>query len=167
MPSSRPLNALNGTAAKSGASQPQPPMKQPMSRISSIGRDWNDEPQPSQNSQRKPNLSQDTDPFPWSRSPSPKPKPNAGAPAKAPTVSRTSLGRATVVSCTVANTWPRGLWPRLLTSDDFGFPLFVLQREKPVHGTVYILVCILFLRQPRCRVLYAPFFVSPWRVVSI
>jgi hypothetical protein len=89
MPSSIPLNALNGTATQSGASQPQPPMKQPMSRISSMRRDWNNDSKPSQDPQSKVNLSQDMDPFPWSRSPSPGPKPKARVPVKAPTVSCT------------------------------------------------------------------------------
>ena len=91
MPSSRPLNVLNGVAAKYDASQPQPPTKQPMSRISSMRRDWDDDLQPSQNPQSKVNLSQDTNPVPWSTSPSPELKPKARVPVKAPTVSCTFL----------------------------------------------------------------------------
>jgi len=88
MPSSKPLHAHNSAIATSGASQPPPQMKQPMSRISSMRRDWNDEPQPSQSTQSKVDLSQDTDTYAWSRSPSPEPKPKAKAPLKATTVSR-------------------------------------------------------------------------------
>ena len=94
MSSSRPLNTLNGVAAKSGASQPQRPTKQPMSRISSLGRDWSDDLQPSQNSQSKVKLSQDTDPFPCSKLPSPERKPTARVPLKASTVSCTFSGRS-------------------------------------------------------------------------
>jgi len=86
MSSSRALRVLNGTAATSDASQPPPSMKQPMSRISSMRRDWNDVPPPSQNTQIKVTLSQDTDPFPWSKSPSPEPKSKAKADTKPATV---------------------------------------------------------------------------------
>jgi len=89
MPFSRPLSALNGIATKSGASQLQPTMKQPMSRISSMRRDWNDKPQPSQNPQSKVNCCQDTDPFPGGKSTALEPKPKPGVPVKASTVSCT------------------------------------------------------------------------------
>ena len=114
MPSSTPLNALNGIAAKYGASQPQPPTKQPMSRISSMRRDWNDDLQPSKDPQSKVKPSQDTDPFPWSKSPSPGSKPKARLPVKAPTVSCTFSDEPPPSTAHWQYMTSQGLWRRLL-----------------------------------------------------
>src|SRR5258706_5585020 len=131
MPSSRPLNALNGVAAKYGASQPRPPTKQPMSRISSMRRDWNDDLQPSQNPQNKVNLSQDTDPFPWSKSPSPGPKPKTRVPVKAPTVSCT-FSDEPPPSTTQCQYMPsQGLWLRLLEAGILGASASLLFGKNP------------------------------------
>ena len=122
MPSSKPLHAHNSAIATSGASQPPPQMKQPMSRISSMRRDWNDEPQPSQSTQSKVDLSQDTDTYAWSRSPSPEPKPKAKAPLKATTVSRQFSDK----SPSSTTQWKMYGLSRLITAivgewDNFGF----------------------------------------------
>ena len=131
MPSSKPLNALNGVAAKYGASQPQPPTKQPMSRISSMRRDWNDDLQPFQNPQSKTNLSQDTDPFPWSKSSSPGPKPKARVPVKAPTVSCTFLDEPPLSIARWKYMASQGLWLRLLAA-------VIIEASAPIFDLPFV-----------------------------
>jgi hypothetical protein len=133
MPSSRPLNALNVAPAKSNVSQAQPPTKQPMSRISSMRRDWNDDPKLSETPQGSVNPSQDTDPILWSRSPSQGSTPKVRAPVKASTVSRKISDKLSSFTAQRQIYWISRLMAAIVESLGPGSPLSCCG-EKPVHG---------------------------------
>jgi len=134
MPFSRPLSALNGIVTKSGASQLQPTMKQPMSRISSMRRDWNDKPQPSQNPQSKVNRCQDTDPFPGGKSTAPEPKLKPRVPVKASTVSCTFSDKPPPSTAQWQIPSLSMLLTRLLAWEDLGLPS-ILGKSRPCDSS--------------------------------